>query len=58
MPPSRRFRSNLVLGHQFLAPESVAGGCDGDALFKRIKVSFLFEFFPEFPTTCFEEFDV
>ena len=58
MPSTRRFRSDLVDGDEFLAPEPVAGGGDGDALFHGIKVGFLIEFFAEFSASCFEEFDV
>ena len=58
MPAARRFRSDLVGGDEFLAPESVAGGGDGDAFLHGIKVSFLFEFFAEFSASGFEEFDV
>ena len=39
-------------------PKLVTGRGDGHAFLHGIKVSFLFEFLAEFPTTCFEEFDV
>ena len=58
MPSLWRFGSDLVLGDEFLAPESVAGGGDGDAFLHGIKVGFLFEFIPEFSASSFEEFDV
>jgi len=43
---------------EFLAPESVACGGDGDAFLHGVKVGFLFEFFSELLTACFEEFDI
>ena len=58
MPSTRRFRGDLVDGDEFLAPESVAGGGDGDAFLHGIKVGFLFEFIAEFSASGFEEFDV
>ena len=58
MPAARRFGSDLVGGDEFLPPESVAGGGDGDAFLHGIEVSFLFEFFAEFYASSFEEFDV
>ena len=43
---------------EFLAPESVAGGGDGDAFLHGVEVSFLFEFLSELLAACFEEFDI
>ena len=58
MPTLWRLRGDLVGGDEFLAPESVAGGGDGDAFLHGIKVGFLFEFIAEFSASCFEEFHV
>ena len=58
VPSARQFRSDLAFGHQFLEPEAIGGGSDGDRFSQEIKVSFLFEFFPEFLATDFEEFHV
>ena len=58
MPSVRGFRGNLVFGEEFLAPESVAGGGDGDAFFHGVKLGLLTELLAEFPTACFQQFDV
>ena len=42
VPALRRFRSNLVWGNQFLTPELIAEGSDGDALLHGIKISLAF----------------
>ena len=58
MPSARWFRGNLAFGNEFLAPESVAGGSDGDAFLHGVKVRLLFELFAEFSAPSFEEFHV
>ena len=58
MPSARWFRGNLVLGNEFLAPESVTGGSDGDAFLHGVKVRLLFELVAEFSAPGFQQFDV
>ena len=58
VPSTRGFRGDLVLGHEFLAPESVTGRDDGDAFFHGVKLGLLAELVSEFPTTCFQQFHV
>ena len=58
VPSARGFRGNLVLGDEFLAPESVTGRSDGDAFFHGVKLGLLTEFLAEFPTPRFQQFDV
>ena len=57
-PSARWFRGNLAFGNEFLAPESVAGGSDGDAFFQGVKVRLLFEFLAEFSAPGFQQFHV
>ena len=58
MPSSRWPGGNGVGRDEFLAPESVAGGGDGDAFLHGVEVGFLFEFLLKLLTACFEEFDI
>ena len=58
MPSARWFRGDFAFGNEFLAPESVAGGGDGDAFFHGVKVRLLFEFLAEFLAPGFQQFHV
>ena len=51
MTSMSRLRGNLAFGDQFLTPESVASGDDGQTLLHGIKIFVLFESVPELLTT-------
>jgi len=55
---SKWFGGNGVDGYEFFAPEAIASGGNGDALFNGVKVCVLPELFAKLLTSGFEEFDI